>query len=549
MMLDAGIDITPQDAAILAAEIKSRLGKRDIRDIKAMLRGSTAYEDYQTDPVAFGEQILGETYTDDVKRMMESVRDNPVTVAQSANATGKTHGAARVAVWWYKTHLESQVYTAAAPPESNLKKLLWGEIGHIVQTHPKIFESDRKTNLHVERGPQSFITGVTIPMSGTEAQREAKFSGKHAPYLLFILDEGDAIPDEVYQGIESCMSGGHARLLIMFNPRAEIGKAYRMQRDGRANVVHLSAFSHPNVVTGQDLIPGAVNRETTVRRINQWCRPIIQGEEVGPECFELPDYLVGEVALSQSGQPYPALQAGFYKVMEPAFSYMVLGRYPAQGTNQLISREWVQAARARWDAYVTEYGEVPPPGWWAIMGQDVGEFGTDANVAIFRYGGYVEMPTFWGGVDTVETGERAAKEYNRRQVSRAFVDGTGVGAGVAPHMQRLRCSATSIKVASSPTMSTEMGEFKIMRDQLWWSCREWLRTDKTAMLPPDEMLTEELLCPTYEIQGGKIRIMDKDTMRELLKRSPDRADALCLTFAPADAFGALDGVSRLPGLN
>ena len=75
--------------------------------------------------------------------------------------------------------------------------------------------------------------------SGTEAQREAKFSGKHAPYLLFILDEGDAIPDEVYRGIESCMSGGHARLLIMFNPRAEVGEAYRMERDGRANVIKL----------------------------------------------------------------------------------------------------------------------------------------------------------------------------------------------------------------------------------------------------------------------------------------------------------------------
>jgi hypothetical protein len=92
-----------------------------------------------------------------------------------------------------------------------------------------------------------------------------------------------------------------------------------------------------------------------------------------------------------------------------------------------------------------------------------------------------------------------------------------------------------------------MGEFKILRDQLWWSCREWLRADPTSMLPPDEMLVEELLCPTYEIKAGKIRIMDKDTMRELLKRSPDRADALCLTFGPADAFGNLDDVSRLPG--
>ena len=191
---------------------------------------------YQQDPVGFGEKILGETYTEEIRRLMESVRDHPSTIAKSANAVGKTHGAARVAIWFYKCFPSSQVYTAAAPPESNLKKLLWGEIGAICEKHPKLFEPDIITTLHVQRSAQSFLTGVTIPSSGTATQREAKFSGKHAPHLLFILDEGDAIPDEVYRGIESCMSGGHARLLIMFNPRAELGEAYRMERDGRASV-------------------------------------------------------------------------------------------------------------------------------------------------------------------------------------------------------------------------------------------------------------------------------------------------------------------------
>jgi hypothetical protein len=46
----------------------------------------------------------------------------------------------------------------------------------------------------------------------------------------------------------------------------------------------------------------------------------------------------------------------------------------------------------------------------------------------------------------------------------------------------------------------------------------------------DEQLIEELQTATYEVKIGKIRIIDKATMRELLKRSPDRADALCLTF-------------------
>lgn len=73
----------------------------------------------------------------------------------------------------------------------------------------------------------------------------------------------------------------------------------------------------------------------------------------------------------------------------------------------------------------------------------------------------------WGGVDTVATADRAVAEYKNRVVSRVNVDATGVGAGVAPHMQKAGCSANPVKVASKSTQTTEMGEFYILRDQLW----------------------------------------------------------------------------------
>lgn len=462
--------------------------------------------------------------------MMESVRDYPITIAKSANATGKTHGAARVAVWFYKCFAEAQIYTAAAPPENNLRKLLWGEIGSIVESHPALFENDRIKNLHVERSAQAFLTGVTIPLSGTAAQRQAKFSGKHAPYLLFVVDEGDAIPDEVFTAIEGCLSGGHGRLLVMFNPRSEAGEVYRMERDGRANIVQLSAFNHPNVISGENQIPGAVTRETTIRRINEWCRPLSKNERPDASCFELPGVLVGAMASNQRGIAYPPLKAGFYKVMEPAFSIMTLGRYPAQAANQLISREWIARARTRWDTYVAEHGENPPKGTSPVLGLDVAEFGADLNCLVARSGGFVAMPVTWAGMDLVSTADRASAEYEARNALHISVDATGVGAGVAPHMQRQGCAAVGVKVASAPTVKTELGEFQILRDQLWWAVREWLRIDEGAMLPPDELLLEELRTPTYEVANGKVRVTKKDIMRELLKRSPDRADALCLSF-------------------
>lgn len=518
----------------LINSLKNQLYDELLNSINHRFNGNSDFTQYQDDPIGFGEQVLKETYTDEVKAIMESVRDNPITLAKSANAQGKTHAAARIGVWWYKSFLHSQVYTAAAPPEANLRRLLWGELGSLIEKHPDLFKSDSTTTLNITRSAQTFLTGVTIPMSGTETQRESKFSGKHSPHLLFILDEGDAIPDEVYRGIESCMSGGHARLLIMFNPRTEVGEAYRMERDRRANVIQLSAFNHPNVITGKNEIPGAVTRETTLRRINEWCRPLVDGEEPNEECFELPSFLEGLTAQSHSGQNYLPLKAGYYKIIEPCFAYMVLGRYPAKGSNQLISKAWIMEARERWDAYILKNGERPPQYMSGIMGLDVAEFGTDSNAACFRYSGFVERLVTWEGMDILATGDKASEEFKTRCLNRANVDGTGVGAGVAPQMVRNKVSAESVKVGSGPTERTEMGEFHILRDQLWWSLREWLRTDPWASLPPDEMLIEELLTPTYKIQNGQIRVMKKDTMKELLKRSPDRADSLCLTFYQPD---------------
>ena len=510
------------------------------------LKTAKFYSKYKSDPVGFGEEVLGEFYTQDEKAVMRSVCDNPVTIARSGNALGKTHIAARLCVWGYLTHPESKIYVTAAPPIDNLKHILWGEIMSVVRKRPDLFDGHTITSLEISRNQkESFITGVAIPTSGTSAEREGKFAGKHAPFLMFMVDEGDAVPDEVYKGIESCNSGGLNRLLIMFNPRAQFGPVYMREKKRLANVVHLSAFRHPNVVSGEDVIPGAVSREVTVRRINEWTRPLMTDEAEDAQCFTVPEFLVGTVAQGMDGVQYPPLQGGTRKVVEPEFSYMVLGEYPSQSSFQLISETWIDAAVSRWHTYVATYGEIPPTGVRPILGVDMAEHGADFNVACLRYGGWIPKMTFWQGVDPDMAAEKSIELYFKVGAKIAMIDGTGVGAGVAPSMARrgrkddekgrsedLR--AISVKVASkpSPTIKTDKGEFKLLRDQIWWALREWLRTDAGAMLPPDPYLLEELRAVEYHKINGKIMVTPKDEMRERLKRSPDRADALCLTFSP-----------------
>jgi len=502
------------------------------------------YESYQDDPAGFGRDHLGQNYTADIEHVMASVRDTLVTLARSANGVGKTHGAASVAAWFYKAFPNSQVYTAAAPPHGNLRRLLWGEIGRLMTDAPGVFAGDEARIMMIApptaQGiePKTFITGVTIPTSGTPEQRKAKFSGKHAPHLLFIVDEGDAVPAEVYEAIEGCMSGGNAKLLVLFNPRRKSGAIYNMEASGQANVVHLSAFNHPNVMTGEDVIPGAVTRETVVRRINQWTRPLVN-EKPDNECFEVPDFLVGAVAEDQRGIEFPPLPAGWRHVENSAFFYMVLGEYPAQSETQLISLTWIEAARSRWDAYVAQHGENPPENTTPVVGLDVAEFGQDSNSLCARYGGWVARFWQWGGVDPDMSAIKAAGHCKEIGARLALVDATGVGAGVAPRMSRLGIRARGVKVSESPTVRTEEGEFYQLRDQLWWMCREWLRADPGAMLPPSERLVAGLQAPSYgkDRRTGKIKVTDKETMKEGLGYSPDEADSLCLTFASPSGSG------------
>lgn len=510
------------------------------------------YAKYGNDILAFCEAEFEEVYTDDVKEVMRSVEKYPVTIAKSANSTGKTHGAARIIGAFYKMYDDAQVFIAAAPPEDNLRKLLWGQVSTLIQRYPNLFRTDRISDLNIrdrERPGEHLVTGVTIPQQGDEHERKARFSGKHAPHMLFVIDEADAIPAEIFEAIESCMTGGWARLLCMFNPRAAQGPLYIKERDRKANIVHLTAFRHPNVVTGLDLMVGAVDRDTTARRIIEWTRELTQSESphdvlgnLKEGVFMVPDFFEGFVAKSLAGIEYEPLHATWRIVTEPSFSYMVLGEYPSQAETSLISRMWINNARSRWDAYTAVHGKNPPIGTTCIMGQDVGEYGPDASVACGRWGGYVAELVCWGGVDPEITAINCAKiarEWNARAIN---VDGTGVGAGVAPYLERRDVNANRVMVSASPeegSVESELGKFKILRDQLMWAVREWLRADPGSMLPPDENLIEELATPTYKVDAGKIRVMPKKIMRDLLRRSPDRMDALMLTFYSGVQYGPM----------
>ena len=86
-----------------------------------------------------------------------------------------------------------------------------------------------------------------------------------------------------------------------------------------------------------------------------------------------------------------------------------------------------------------------------------------------------------------------------------------------------------------------------LRAELWFKIKEWLSA-RDCFLPDDNELVQELVSPIYKYTStGKIKLESKEEMKKRGIKSPDKGDALALTFASTSA--ALGGSTSFMGYN
>lgn len=483
-----------------------------------------------------------------------------------------THVFGRIIKWFLDTHSvdgECEVYVTAAPPAANLRNV-WGHLQMLQIKYPKLFPSRVMEDVyyvnpkHILEGSEArgkwFAKTVPIPDQASPEKRKESFTGKHAPYMLFIMDEANSIDEPIWGAIEECLRGAIVgRVVFAFNPRTREGAAFNRWQNGGCNPIQISALTHPNVRTGRIVIPGAVARTDVVKATAAWTIPLPEGQEYDEEtCFMLPDFLVGKSAVLNNGEMSEPLTPGARLIVNTDYAYSILGRPPKVGVNSLIHPDWIASARARYDQWVSEFGDNPPEAVRPVMGMDVAteSLKSDNNPVCGRWGGYIKFET-WGSTELPDTERRVAEIYRNWKARTVFVDGTGVGAGVAAHLTEKGVNAVKILSESKPTgIALEFtnggrseGHFDKLYDQLLWAIREWLNplNNQDAMLPPNERLIDALYKLTYRKHSlnGKIQVgrivrekqgdgtpLPKTTLKMTLGYSPDELWALALTFAP-----------------
>ena len=80
------------------------------------------------------------------------------------------------------------------------------------------------------------------------------------------------------------------------------------------------------------------------------------------------------------------------------------------------------------------------------------------------------------------------------------------------------------------------------RSEMYFELAKWVKAG--GSLPEDRELKEELCATTFVYQGDKFRIVEKELIKQEIGRSPDKADALALTFAMPIAKKSLAEESR-----
>lgn len=405
---------------------------------------------------------------------LENLRDFDRLAIRSGHGVGKSAFLAWVILWWLLTRYPAKA-ACTANTAAQLNDVLWGELDKWHRKLPKEFQNllalkSERMEL-VEDPKQSFAVARTARKEQPEA-----FQGYHSPNMLFIVDEASGVDDIIFEVGRGAMSSPGAKTVLTGNPTRTSGYFY--------NAFHsMNAFWKTMKVGCED------STQVSKQYIEE-CK-----EEYGEE--------------------------------SNAYRVRVLGEFPVEGDDVVIPLHLVESAVNR---------DVDPIGE-EVWGLDVARFGDDRTALAKRRGNVLtEKVKWWKNKNTMQVCGIVVNEYKqaKEKPQVIFVDVIGIGAGVVDRLSEQGLPVAGVNVSESPAFGDK---FSKMRDELWWTARDWFYA-LDCQIPDDGSLLAELTLPTYDFtSGGKLKVEGKAEIKKRtaktassLGKSPDLADAFCLTF-------------------
>lgn len=208
------------------------------------------------------------------------------------------------------------------------------------------------------------------------------------------------------------------------------------------------------------------------------------------------------------------------EMSEAEFRQEFLCDFAAAADDNLIPIDLVRESKARY-LRPEEYNFAP-----IVMGVDVARFGSDASVIQVRQGLHAFEPIVYRGLDNMTLADRVATKIDEIRPDAVFID-QGAGTGVIDRLRQLRYVVNEVPFGGQ---ANEPHVYANRRIEMWEGCKKWLQAG--GSIPANTTLEADLCAPTYGFTPKGLKILEaKDKVKERIGRSPDLADALCLTFA------------------
>jgi phage terminase large subunit len=425
-------------------------------------------------PQRFAKEALGVALWRRQRDIARSVARHPRTAVRSGHKIGKSIAAVVIALWWALTRKRGRV-VLTAPAYHQVRNILWPELTRIYR------KSRFPVGGTLHRNPSA---GLELPGGRAifciSTDKPEKMAGLSGAEILFIIDEASGFPEALWEPVFGNMAGG-GRLLALGNPTQLSGPFYEAFTTKREfwETLHVSSEESPNVLAGEVVVPGLATREWVEEKKREW------GEK------------------------------------SAAYQVRVAGNFPSQGDNAVIPLENVQDAVRRW-------AETAAEGLLHI-GVDVARYGDDESVVQPRRGKKALEPHVFQGLDNVDLAGQVLRIVRALrhpgEKPRVKIDVVGNGSGVVDILRRERNELEVIPINVAEAATAE--GFHRLRDQLWFGCGDWLK--EGGAIPDDPKLFSELVAPTYFFDArGRQEVEEKEAVKRRLRRSPDRADALCL---------------------
>jgi len=462
---------------------------------------------YLADPVLWARERLGVSFWSMQRKIAESLVKYRYTAVPSCYESGKSFAVAVLVCWWIDVHLPGTARVVTTAPTGNqVKAILWHEISR----------AHARGSLGGRLNQTEWWLDIVNPDGSTREEMVAfgrkpsehnptAIQGIHERYPLFVGDEAAGIPKSLIDAAKGIMGNEDARTLLIGNPEDSTSEFARVCALGSGwNVIPVSAFDTPNF-TGEPVTPeissGLVSCLWVEERKNDW------GED------------------------------------SPMYVSKVLGQFPENSTESIVSLSDICAAQDRWS---DETWDNPDDTCEIELGVDVGG-GANKNVICRRQGMLARIVLDNSEPNTMQTLNATLAEIESCDATCAKIDAVGIGHGASDRAeematdQQLLNSDRQLALRAAKIVGVEVGRkaedsahYVNLRAEGYWYVRELFKQNLIAIDPKDHQLAAQLSGIRWKYSAGRIQIESKQEMRKRKMPSPDRADALMLAFLHTD---------------